>query len=129
MKLGQIIASKAALEFAYTLRLKNGARALRLRKLIAKTNVELAAFETLRNDYIKVTGKDSLLPTDPEYDDVVRMINEALAEETEIVVEPLIDETDLEGVEASAYQLEGLYQLGLMIEPAEAEPEQQPLLD
>lgn len=120
MKVQEISNARTGIMWAYQLRLKSGLRAMKLRKLIARMDEEMSRFDALKNDYVKATGKDTVTPTDPEYGEVVARINEALAMETDITVEPLIEPADLENVEVSAAELDAVARIGLLKE----EPEQ-----
>lgn len=120
MKVQDISNARAGIMWAYQLRLKSGLRAMKLRKLVARMDEEMTRFDALKNDYVKATGKDTVRPTDPEYGEVVARINEALAMETDIIVEPLIEPADLENVEVSAAELDAVARIGLLKE----EPEQ-----
>lgn len=114
MKLSTLLAAKNAMTYAYTLKLKSGARALTLRKVLVALEEEMRAFEEVKNEYIKATGKNELGKDDPEFAEVVARINEAASVEVETKIEPVIEMADLEGVEASAQDIDGLLAIGLI---------------
>lgn len=114
MKLSTVLAAKNALTYAYTLKLKSGARALTLRKVLVALEEEIRNFEEVKNEYIKATGKSEIGPNDPEFAEVVARISEASGVEVEAKIEPVIEMADLEGVEASAQDIDGLLAIGLI---------------
>lgn len=122
MKLGEIIANRDAIGRAYDLRLKNGARTLRLRAVLAQLNEQLKRFEELKDSYIRATGKEQLGPGDPEFADVVKHLNEALEADVDVKVDAAIEMADVESVELSVREIEGLLALGLINMGAAPQP-------
>lgn len=114
MKLAVVVNCKSGLELAYQMKLKNGARAIKLRRLITAVNQELKNFEEIKDGYIRETGKEAIGPADPEYAGIIMRINEAMNTEVDIAFEPLIEEADLENTEASAAEIDALFALGLI---------------
>lgn len=119
MKLGIAIRAQSGLAFAYRLKLKDGLRAFKLRKEIEKIQAEIATFDKLKEDSIKATGKQEIKPSDPEFSELVRILDEAagadIADPT-----PYIEEGDLTGTEASAEEIDGIIALKLLKETSEA---------
>lgn len=122
MKLKELDRAREGISWAYTLRLKNGLRALKLRKVLSKMIEELDRYDAMKRDYIRETGKKQLTPKDPEFAKVMEILNEALGAEADIHVEPLITEDDLLDVEASAVELDCVIALGLFKEKPEPAP-------
>jgi len=114
MKLATIINARQSIAFAYGLRLQSGARALRLRKTLLALDEELKTFDSMKNDFLNGLGKDSLSRGDHGFDDLVRMLEEAAAEDIEVKIEQVIEIADLESTEASAKDIDGLVALGLV---------------
>ena len=114
MKLATIVNARESITFASGIRLKSGARALRLRKTLLALDNELKAFDGMRNDYLNGIGKASLSPGEPGFDTLVKMISEAAAEDVSVTVEPVIELDDLESIEVSAKEIDGLVVLGLI---------------
>lgn len=111
--LGVLIRNQGALVTAYSMRLKNGAKAYRLLKALDKYNEELKTFDKIRVEAIKATGKEEILPHDKEYQEVIQKLNEAM--EVEIPkVDPVLGEQDLEGVEIDAKTLKALEEVGIL---------------
>lgn len=125
MKLKIIYDQAKALDYAYRMNLKNGARTIKLRRVIEKLNAEVKRIDDYRTQLIKDTGKNRILPTEPEFLVFVKKMNEALEDDVDVEVLPLIEEADFEpsvnpatgeekNVEVSVEVLDGLYALGLM---------------
>lgn len=114
MKLATILNARQSISFAYGLRLKSGARAYRLRKMLLAMDEELKAFDGMRNDFLKGRGVDRLSPGDEGFDELVKMLEEAAAEEVGVKIEPIIEMLDLDSTEASASDIDGLFMLGLI---------------
>ncbi len=114
MKLGELLRAREGIRYAYTLKLKSGARALKLRKVLVDLDGELKNFDAIKDEYIKATGKESLSQEDPEFKEIVARIDEAAREEIETKVEAVIEMIDLENVEASAQDIDAMLQLGLV---------------
>ena len=124
MKLGQIIAKRDWFQWAYLLRLNNGARAYHLRKTLDAMSSEIRKFDELRDSYIKATGRDTVKETDPEFPEILERLNEALSADVSIKVTALVELDDLANTKASPTDLATLEEFGLLVNPeppAEAE--------
>lgn len=96
------------------MKLKSGNRAIQLRRLITKINAEIKTFDDIKNEYIRATGKEEIKPGDPEYIEVATRLSEAAEAEVDVEVIPLIEEADLDGIEISAKEIDGLIAIGLL---------------
>jgi hypothetical protein len=113
VKLGIIVNNADALKAAYGLKLKSGSRAFKLRSKLVEFEKQMEIFNAMKNDAIKATGKEQIGQNDPEFAEIVTMLNEAVTEDVDITVEPLIEMADLESAELSAKEIDGIIALGL----------------
>lgn len=126
MMLGQIVAKKDWLGWAYGLRLNNGARAYHLRKILDAMSKEIKKFDELRDGYIKATGRDTVREADPEFPEILERLNEALSTDVSITVTAVVELGDLANTKASPNDLANLEELGLLVDPEPAAPVEAP---
>jgi len=120
MKLGTLYRAQHGIGLAYRLNLKkDGLRAYKLRKELAALESELKIFGSIVDDAIKATGKTEITENDPDFIKVNEIINEAGKADIPDPT-PYIKESDLEGVDASAAEIDAIIKLGLLKEADES---------
>lgn len=119
IKLGMLINSKEILDRLYKTRL-DGARALRLRKIIKRFSEEITTFNEARNDYILEHGEKTekgakIEPNNPTFPDFLQYVREM--GETEIdAPEPFFGEKELATLDLSVEDIDQIEVLGLLKE-------------
>ncbi len=125
MKIGDIVANRNAIPFAYRINVKNGARAFAIVDLLEEMEKELEKYDKVKDGVIKATGKTAISSEDPEWPDVVTKLNEVMEVEVDIKITPLLERSEIfEATDVSAAVVAGLRRLGLMNanEPASSAP-------
>jgi hypothetical protein len=116
MKLKELFLYQDILKKAYELNVPSGSTAFKLRSAIKVLQDEWTLFNETRDSLIKATGKNELGPNDPEYQDVLKKIEEALEVEIGITYDPPLTIQDLEGSKLSVKDIDGLIALKLLQE-------------
>jgi len=118
LKIGEI-KNSGAMGAIYATRLSDGKRAYDLMKVAMGLEKELEQFQEFKNQVVKDTGKDSVKPGDPEFQEVVKKINEAGEALPETILKPLVKPEEATGSGLTTGQLMLLDKLGLIIEEEE----------
>lgn len=119
IKLRTLINSKKILDRLYKTRL-DGARALRLRKIIKRLAEEIKTFNEARNDYILGHGEKTkegakIEPNSPAFSDFLKFVQEMGEAEID-APEPFFGEKELATLDLSAEDIDQIEALGLLKE-------------
>lgn len=118
MKLGALVNNREVLSHIRRSRL-DGKRALRLRKIIGRFYEELKPFDDAKNEFIREHGEKTadgdfqIKSDDPKYAELLQYLNDMAATEIDDG-EPIFTRSDLERLDLSVEDIDGIEALGLL---------------